>query len=78
MTSKIDWIAARTKWESDPKLTHEALARELGVTKQAVTGQVKRKGWSRGRDYFSCQRAGYCSAFTNLNFAKISYKVSWE
>jgi hypothetical protein len=47
MANKIDWIAARVKWENDPRLTHEALALEIGVSKQAVSGQIKRKGWAK-------------------------------
>jgi len=47
VSNKIDWIAARAKWESNPKLTHEALALEIGVSKQAVGKRVNKEGWSR-------------------------------
>jgi DNA-binding XRE family transcriptional regulator len=47
VASKVDWIAARAKWESNPKLTHEALALEIGVSKQAVGKRVNKEKWSR-------------------------------
>jgi len=77
MNNKIDWIAARAKWESDPKLTHAALALELGVSKQAVGKRVKTEGWTRKKDYFRCQRAGYCATFEGWKVAQINYKVTY-
>jgi IS30 family transposase len=42
--SKEVWQAARERWES-VNISHEALALELGVTKQAVSGQASRNKW---------------------------------
>jgi predicted transcriptional regulator len=43
--SKEEWQAARERWEAG-NITHEALALELGVTQQAVSGQAKRNNWA--------------------------------
>jgi hypothetical protein len=42
--TKEDWQAARERWEGS-NISHEALALELGVSKQAVSGQAKRNNW---------------------------------
>jgi uncharacterized protein (UPF0147 family)/predicted transcriptional regulator len=39
------WQAARERWES-VNISHEALALELGVSQQAVSGQAKRNNWA--------------------------------
>lgn len=43
--TKEDWQAARERWESG-NISHEALALELGVSQQAVSGQAKRNNWA--------------------------------
>ena len=45
--SRKQWQDARSRWEGDDSLTHEALAIEIGVSKQAVAGQIKRGNWAR-------------------------------
>jgi hypothetical protein len=42
--SKEVWQAARERWEGG-NISHEALALELGVSKQAVSGQASRNKW---------------------------------
>ncbi len=41
-----EWDAARERWEIDG-LSNAALAKEIGVSKSAVTGYAKRNGWVR-------------------------------
>lgn len=41
------WIEARQKWEADPSLTFEALAEQLGLTRQAVSKKANANGWAK-------------------------------
>lgn len=42
--SKEEWQVARERWEGS-YISHEALALEIGVSQQAVSGQAKRNNW---------------------------------
>lgn len=44
--TKEEWQAARERWEGSD-ISHEALALEIGVSQQAVSGQAKRNNWIR-------------------------------
>ena len=44
--TKEEWQVARDRWESSD-ISHEALALEIGVSQQAVSGQAKRNNWVR-------------------------------
>lgn len=42
------WKDAQKRWESDADLSHGAIAKELGVSRPAVSSYAKRNGWKRG------------------------------
>lgn len=44
------WAVARAKWEADPVVTFEELAKEFGTSKQAVSKRAKDGGWVRKAD----------------------------
>ncbi len=44
--SKEQWAEAKQRWENSD-ISHEALAAEIGVSQQAVSGQAKRNNWAR-------------------------------
>lgn len=44
------WALARAKWEADPVLTDDAIAKEFGVSPQAVHKRRKAGGWVRNHD----------------------------
>lgn len=41
------WRQARQKYESDPTASHETIAEQYGVTRQAVSKKAKADGWSK-------------------------------
>ncbi len=45
--SKEVWEAARRKWEATPEMTFSDVARELGVTRQAVRVQSRNNEWRK-------------------------------
>lgn len=45
--SDEQWAAARARWESEPKLNFADIGETLGVSKQAVQLQAKKRGWSK-------------------------------
>ena len=47
MPTGKEWELARKKWEVGPALNFVDIAKELGVTRQAVQRRAKREGWTR-------------------------------
>lgn len=45
--SKDDWEKARAKWERSKTLSFEALAKDLGVSRPAVSNRAKAENWSK-------------------------------
>lgn len=46
--SKEQWEAARTRWEGEPDLSFGQLAKELGVSRPAVSKRADEEGWEKG------------------------------
>lgn len=45
--TKSQWQAARDKWEADDRTGFDWLAKELAVSRSAVSAYAKRHGWSK-------------------------------
>jgi transcriptional regulator with XRE-family HTH domain len=45
--SADEWIKARAKWERSKTLSFEALAKDLGVSRPAVSNRAKAENWTR-------------------------------
>jgi len=45
--SKEDWEKARAKWERSKTLSFEALAKDLGVSRPAVSNRAKAENWTK-------------------------------
>jgi DNA-binding XRE family transcriptional regulator len=44
---KAQWESARLRYETDSMVTQEALAQELGCSRQAVSKKAIREGWTK-------------------------------
>lgn len=45
--STEDWVKARAKWERSKTLSFESLAKDLGVSRPAVSNRAKAENWTR-------------------------------
>lgn len=47
MATKDDWRIARLRWETDPTVSGSDIARELDVSRNAVSLRIKKEQWAR-------------------------------
>ena len=47
LISKAQWASARLRYETDCMVTHEALAQELGCSRQAVSKRAIKESWAK-------------------------------
>lgn len=53
------WLAARMRWEADPTVSGAEIARDLGVSRNAVNQRIKREEWKRVSDQKDLARRAY-------------------
>lgn len=53
------WLAARMRWEADPTVSGADIARDLGVSRNAVNQRIKREEWKRVSDQKDLARRAY-------------------
>lgn len=44
------WLAARQRWEADPRANFETIGKEMGVSRVAVSKHADKEGWARAKN----------------------------
>lgn len=60
--NKEQWVIVRKLWESDPVITYQEIAIELGVTRQCVRQKAVRDGWLKNLNLADVERKAHAAA----------------
>ena len=72
------WKAARIKWESDPSLTFEDIAKDNGVSRVAVSKKAAAEKWERVNDLQTLAKLAHARSDAREVTAKVTAQVTPE
>ena len=76
--SADQWKAARIKWESDPSLTFEDIAKDNGVSRVAISKRANSEKWERVNDLQTLAKLAHARSDAREVTAKVSAQVTPE